>query len=66
MGHMKMDKNGFPDMDFGKDMGEAKAWRDIWSAGQGVGSIHDILPAGAVIERMKQEYDAALAKLTEN
>ena len=63
-----MDPDNLPegdkaDMDFGKDMGEAKAWRDIWSAGQGVGSIHDILPAGAVIERMKQEYDAALAKL---
>lgn len=63
-----MDPENLPDgdkadMDFGKDMGEAKAWRDIWSAGQGVGSIHDILPAGAVIERMKREYDAALAKL---
>ncbi|MEX0706343.1 MAG: nitronate monooxygenase family protein [Woeseia sp.] len=34
----------------------AKAWRDIWGAGQGVGSVHDIPPAGELVLRMEQEY----------
>jgi len=42
---------------------EKKAWRDIWSGGQGVGNIHDILPAGEVVARMVQEYAAAKARL---
>jgi nitronate monooxygenase len=33
-----------------------KAWRDIWGAGQSVGAISDILPAGDVIARMRAEY----------
>ena len=36
-----------------------KVWRDIWSAGQGVGNIHDVLPAGELVARMVAEYDAA-------
>jgi len=51
-------------MDFGKrDDNEAKAWRDIWSAGQGSGSVGDILPAAELILRMQQEYDAARKRL---
>jgi nitronate monooxygenase len=42
---------------------EKKAWRDIWSGGQSVGNIHDILPAGEVVARMVQEYAAAKARL---
>jgi nitronate monooxygenase len=42
---------------------EKKAWRDIWSGGQGVGNIHDILPAGEIVARMVQEYAAAKARL---
>jgi nitronate monooxygenase len=40
---------------------EAKIWRDIWSAGQGVGSIHDIPPTAALCIRLAREYDEALA-----
>lgn len=52
------------DMDFskGSDL-EAKAWKDIWGAGQGVGNIHDIAPARDVVLRMEQEYRAALVRL---
>lgn len=49
-------------MSFGKD-NDAKAWRDIWGAGQGVGTIDDVLPAADVIARMKHEYLAAKADL---
>ncbi|MEN3374087.1 nitronate monooxygenase family protein [Dechloromonas sp. ZS-1] len=49
-------------MNFGGSR-DAKAWRDIWGAGQGVGSIDDVRPAAEVIGRMKQEYQAAKAAL---
>ncbi|MEW6123098.1 MAG: nitronate monooxygenase family protein [Pseudomonadota bacterium] len=42
---------------------EAKVWRDVWSAGQGVGSIHDILPAAELCARLIAEYRAACAAL---
>ena len=50
-------------MDFGKNKADAKAWRDIWGAGQGVGSIGDILPAREVVLRMEQEYREAIEQL---
>ncbi|MBM3345210.1 MAG: nitronate monooxygenase [Betaproteobacteria bacterium] len=37
---------------------ESKAWRDIWSAGQGVASIHDVLPAARPVARLRAEYRA--------
>ncbi len=43
--------------------GEAKAWKQIWSAGQGVGSIDDLPPVADLCERLILEYDAALAAL---
>ncbi len=42
---------------------DAKAWKDIWGAGQGVGNIDAVLPAGELIARMKDEYRAARARL---
>lgn len=41
---------------FGKDR---KPWRDIWSAGQGVGGIADIAPVEQIVESLEQEYHAA-------
>jgi nitronate monooxygenase len=35
------------------------AWKSIWGAGQGCGTIHDVAPAAAVIARLKREYDEA-------
>lgn len=43
--------------------GDAKAWRDIWGAGQGVGAIDAVRPAGEVVERLAAEYAAAKARL---
>lgn len=43
--------------------GEAKAWKDVWSAGQGVGDIHDILPAAELCRRLIAEYREAIAAL---
>jgi len=47
-------------MDFKKaQKSDAKAWRDIWGAGQGVGNIDDVVPARELVMRMEREYDDA-------
>jgi len=43
---------------------EKKAWRDIWSAGQGVGNIHEVLPTREVVARMIAEYADAKRRLS--
>ena len=40
-----------------------KTWKDIWGAGQGVGGIDSVLPAGELVDRIVAEYEAAKAKL---
>ncbi len=52
-------------MDFGKAGSDTKAWRDIWGAGQGVGSITEITSAGAIVDRLSREYDSAASRMTE-
>ena len=55
------------DMDFAKaSKSEAKAWKDIWGAGQGVGDIDEILPAREVALNMEREYRDSLAELVES
>jgi nitronate monooxygenase len=44
--------------------GEAKAWKDVWSAGQGVGDIHDIPSAAELCQRLADEYRGAIEGLT--
>ena len=50
-------------MDFAKKTNEAKAWKDIWSAGQGVGSIDETLPAFDLVMPMEAEYKATKERL---
>ncbi len=49
-------------MNFGE--GSAKAWRDIWGAGQGVGSVSEVVPAAQVVDRLEREYLAAKERLS--
>jgi nitronate monooxygenase len=42
---------------------DAKAWRDIWGAGQGVGRIDDVVSTAHLVERLGREYQAAKARL---
>jgi nitronate monooxygenase len=42
---------------------KAKAWKDIWGAGQGVGNIENAGPVADVVAEMKAEYQAAKARL---
>ena len=60
-------------IDFGKDLSaaeaEAKAWKTIWSAGQGVTSINDSLSVKDLINNLKKEFISSLEnqkKLLEN
>ncbi len=41
---------------------EAKAWKTVWSAGQGVGDIHDLPSTAELIARLDSEYRAAQAR----
>lgn len=51
-------------MNFGSGGGsKAKAWRDIWGAGQGVGLMDDVATVGEIVERLKTEYQAARQRL---
>jgi nitronate monooxygenase len=50
-------------MSFASDRERPKVWRDIWSAGQGVGAIDEVLPAAQVVDRLRGEYDEARARL---
>ncbi|WP_119287058.1 NAD(P)H-dependent flavin oxidoreductase [Azohydromonas sediminis] len=43
--------------------GAAKAWKDIWGCGQGIGAVHAVVPARELVARLKREYDAARARL---
>ena len=40
---------------------DAKAWKDIWSAGQGVGTIHDVPTVAELVARLRREYAEAAA-----
>ena len=50
-------------MDFGTGSAKAKAWRDIWGAGQGVGQVEETLPAAAIVDRLEAEYQQARQRL---
>lgn len=38
------------------DLGNTNSWKDIWSAGHGVGGIHTVLPVAQLIAQLKQQY----------
>lgn len=48
--------------DLNLDAGK-RAWRDIWSAGQGVGAIADVPSVPELVERLEREYCAALDRM---
>ncbi|KAF3996794.1 NAD(P)H-dependent flavin oxidoreductase [Glaciimonas immobilis] len=50
-------------MNFGSGASGAKAWRDIWGAGQGVGLMDDVPTVAAMVDRLQAEYQAARRRL---
>ena len=57
-------KGDLKTMNFGSGgASAAKAWRDIWGCGQGIGVIDKIQPTAALVAQFKAEYDAARARI---
>ena len=50
-------------MDFETATSGAKAWKDIWGCGQGVGAVKTVEPVSSMVDRLKAEYRAARARL---
>jgi nitronate monooxygenase len=42
---------------------KAKAWRDIWGSGQGIGAVKQVRPAAEFIAKLNEEYEAARRRL---
>lgn len=42
---------------------EAKAWKDIWGSGQGIGAVKEVQSVGEMVDRLEREYRAAKARL---
>jgi nitronate monooxygenase len=65
-----MDPNNLPEgdkatMSFQSGEGaKAKAWKDVWGAGQGVGGVKARMGAGEYVAQLKREYDQARSLLT--
>ncbi len=65
-----MDPDQLPDSDpskmnfsTGEGASAAKAWKDIWGCGQGIGAIKDVVPAADLVARFKREYAEAKARI---
>ncbi|HWR79561.1 MAG TPA: nitronate monooxygenase family protein [Pseudomonas sp.] len=65
-----MDPDNLPDSDpskmnfaSGEGSSSAKAWKDIWGCGQGIGAIGEVLPTAELIARWKREYAQTRARL---
>ncbi|WP_310387736.1 nitronate monooxygenase family protein [Roseateles sp.] len=61
-----MDPDNLPEsdptaMNFGGS--SAKAWKEIWGCGQGIGAVREVLPAAALVARLAAEYQAARVRL---
>ena len=50
-------------MKFGSEGSKAKAWRDIWGSGQGIGVIDRVRPASDFIDLLAQQYQEAKARI---
>ncbi|BCH35310.1 hypothetical protein MesoLjLc_72400 [Mesorhizobium sp. L-8-10] len=59
-----MDPDNLPESDPSKmNFGAAKAWKNIWGCGQGIGAVTEVVPAAVLIDRLTAEYDAARSAL---
>jgi nitronate monooxygenase len=64
-----MDPNDLPEsdpskMNFGSGgSSKAKAWKDIWGSGQGIGSVEDVPHVADLVADLKAEYEEAKARL---
>ncbi|CAZ88357.1 conserved hypothetical protein [Thiomonas arsenitoxydans] len=50
-------------MDFAAAIGGAKAWKDIWGCGQGIGAVDRVQPAADLVAQLQREYEAAKTRM---
>ncbi|UWR70047.1 NAD(P)H-dependent flavin oxidoreductase [Phaeobacter inhibens] len=50
-------------MNFSGGSSKPKAWKEIWGSGQGIGAIRDVRAAGALVDEIARDYDAAGRRL---
>ena len=63
-----MDPDNLPEsdpskMNFGGGENSAKAWKDIWGCGQGIGAIKEVMSTADMVARFKREYADAKARV---
>jgi nitronate monooxygenase len=51
-------------VDWTNSQGQLKAWKDVWSAGQGVENVRAVEPVADIVARLAAEYAVACAKPT--
>ena len=56
------DLEGSAQMSFGTDRSKRR-WKDIWGSGHGIGAVREVVPARALVARLRREYHAARARL---
>ena len=52
-------------MNFSSGSSKPKSWKEIWGSGQGIGDVHEITSAGALVDRIAKEYTAAGQRLAQ-
>jgi len=53
-------------MNFGSGGGsDAKAWKDIWGSGQGIGAVKKVAPAAEYVAKLEEQYKAAKKRLAD-
>ncbi len=50
-------------MSFGTERAKPKAWKDIWGSGQGIGAVKKVVPTRELVQRLRDEYNAARSRL---
>lgn len=57
----RLDEAAAVEMDFAA--ADAKAWKDIWGSGQGIGAVKALVPVRELVQRLCDEYEAARRRL---
>jgi len=52
-----------PQRNYDSSQSAAKGWKDVWSAGQGVGAIESVEPVRVVVDRLVDEYETAVDRM---
>jgi nitronate monooxygenase len=59
-----LDPDTLPESDpSAMNFGGAKAWKDIWGSGQGIGAVKQVVGAGELVDRLEREYRSAKAAI---